>query len=55
LSIADNGHGLNGEVPASLKRRARLLKAKLKTESLASGGTQVTLQLKTRYSHKKIS
>jgi len=55
LSIADNGHGLNGEVPASLKRRARLLKAKLKTEGLASGGTQVTLQLKTRYSHKTTS
>jgi signal transduction histidine kinase len=55
LTITDNGHGLNGEVPSSLTRRARLLKSKLKTNSLSSGGTQVTLQLKTRYSHKKIS
>lgn len=55
LTITDNGHGLNGKIPSSLKRRARLLKAKLSTESLASGGTQVTLQLKTRYSHKTTS
>jgi signal transduction histidine kinase len=55
LTITDNGHGLNGEIPASLKRRAQLLKAKLNTESLTSGGTQVTLQLKTRYSHKTTS
>jgi signal transduction histidine kinase len=55
LTITDNGHGLNGETPSSLKRRARLLKAKLSTESLASGGTRVTLQLKTRYSQKTTS
>jgi len=55
LTIADNGHGLNGEVPASLKRRARLLKSTLTTESLASGGTRVTLQFKTRYAHKRKS
>jgi signal transduction histidine kinase len=55
LTITDNGHGLNGEIPSSLKRRARLLKAKLSTESLASGGTRVTLQFKTRYAHKRKS
>ncbi len=55
LTITDNGHGLNGEVPASLKRRARLLKSTLTTESLASGGTRVTLQFKTRYAHKRKS
>lgn len=55
LTIADNGNGLNGEIPASLKRRAKLLKAKLTTENLSSGGTQITLQLKTRYSHKTTS
>jgi signal transduction histidine kinase len=55
LTITDNGHGLNGEVPASLKRRAQLLKSTLITESLASGGTRVTLQFKTRYAHKRKS
>jgi signal transduction histidine kinase len=55
LTITDNGHGLNGEVPASLKRRARLLKSTLTTEGLASGGTRVTLQFKTRYAHKRKS
>lgn len=55
LTITDNGHGLNGEIPASLKRRARLLKAKLTTENLTNGGTRITLQLKTRYSHKTTS
>ena len=55
LTITDNGHGLNGEVPASLKRRARLLKSTLTTASLPSGGTQVTLQFKTRYAYKRKS
>ena len=55
LTITDNGHGLNGEVPASLKRRARLLKSTLTTESLPDGGTRVTLQFKTRYAHKRKS
>lgn len=55
LTITDNGHGLNGEVPASLKRRARLLKSTLTTESLPDGGTRITLQFKTRYAQKKTS
>jgi signal transduction histidine kinase len=52
LTITDNGDGVNGEVPASLKRRAQLLKAALQVESLPKGGTRVTFQLKTRYSHR---
>ena len=55
LTITDNGNGLNGEVPASLKRRARLLKSTLTTESLPNGGTRITLQFKTRYAHKRKS
>ena len=53
LTVTDNGHGLHGESPDSLKRRARLLKSTLTTESLPCGGTQVSLQFKTRYAHKR--
>jgi signal transduction histidine kinase len=48
LIIADNGHGLNGEVPQSLKRRARLLGAQVATQKSDTGGTQVRLYLKIR-------
>ena len=48
LSITDNGHGLTGEVPASLKRRARLLGAHVSTEKSESGGTRIVLKLKNR-------
>jgi signal transduction histidine kinase len=53
LSITDNGHGLadlpNGSgVPASLKRRARLLRAQVTAESPAEGGTRITLKLRMR-------
>jgi signal transduction histidine kinase len=45
LSISDNGKGLpEGTLPASLKRRARLLKAKLTTEAHPGGGTEITLR-----------
>ncbi|WP_372794923.1 sensor histidine kinase [Pontiella sp.] len=46
LSITDNGHGLRGDAPSSLKRRARLLGAKVTAESLEEGGTQITLHLR---------
>ncbi|MDF7799084.1 histidine kinase [Pontiellaceae bacterium B1224] len=52
LLITDNGRGLpdsmqNG-IPPSLKRRAKLLRAKLTVESPAEGGTRITLTLKPR-------
>jgi signal transduction histidine kinase len=48
LTIADNGHGLSGEVPPSLKRRARLLGAQVSVENPASGGTRISLHLRMR-------
>ncbi|MDF7808053.1 histidine kinase [Pontiellaceae bacterium B12219] len=48
LIIADNGHGMNGKVPASLKRRARLLGAQVIAEKPDSGGTCIILKLKIR-------
>ncbi|MGJ8676719.1 MAG: ATP-binding protein [Akkermansiaceae bacterium] len=55
LSVCDNGRGLN-ETPASLKRRARLLKGKLSAQVIdesdagqkSKGGTQITIKLKPR-------
>jgi signal transduction histidine kinase len=49
LTVCDNGKGLvGGQIPASLKRRARLLKANLTAECPSSGGTQITLRLRSR-------
>ncbi len=49
LTISDNGKGLSKEnIPASLKRRARLLKAKLSVEENSEGGTSVSVRLITR-------
>lgn len=52
MTISDNGRGLSdrdGEgVPYSLKRRARLLGAHIVTRISESGGTLITLKLKTR-------
>ena len=52
LTVADNGHGIhdpasNNGIPASLKRRARLLGAKLSMDHPVDGGTCITLKLKT--------
>ncbi|CAA6677746.1 MULTISPECIES: ATP-binding protein [unclassified Lentimonas] len=47
LSVSDNGQGVETS-PASLKRRARLLKAKLTVEPPADGGTTITLRLRHR-------
>jgi signal transduction histidine kinase len=52
LSVSDNGRGIfhpkvNG-IPKSLKRRARLLGAKLNVDSPENGGTRINLQLRTR-------
>jgi signal transduction histidine kinase len=47
LTVADNGKGTD-QVPASLERRARMLKAKLSVENPAEGGTKITLRLRRR-------
>ena len=51
LTISDNGKGLeaaNGMLPKSLKRRAKLLHAKVQVETPESGGTRIKLVLSTR-------
>jgi len=52
LTICDNGRGLEdfsaAGIPASLKRRARLLGAKVTVERSAGGGTCINLRLRTR-------
>lgn len=47
LTITDNGHGFTGEVPASLRRRARLLGASVVAERAEPNGTRIMLKLKT--------
>ena len=47
LTINDNGLGLDGGVPNSLKRRARLLGAKATVRNSTDGGTCVIVQLRT--------
>jgi signal transduction histidine kinase len=45
LTVCDNGKGIDTP-PTSLKRRARLLKAKLTIETPTSGGTKIILRMK---------
>jgi len=45
LTVSDNGQGVK-EVPASLRRRARLLRARVAVESPSDGGTCITLTLR---------
>jgi signal transduction histidine kinase len=47
LTVRDNGKGVT-TAPPSLKRRARLLKAKLSVTIPADGGTEITLRLRTK-------
>ena len=49
LIIIDNGSGLNGDIPPSLKRRARLLGGHLSTTPTSPSGTQIILQLRFNY------
>ncbi len=50
LSLTDNGRGLPGTlrngIPESLKRRARLLRAKIAVNTPAEGGTRISLTLR---------
>ena len=48
LTVLDNGHGLRGEIPRSLKRRARLLRAELAAANSGASGLQIQLRLKPR-------
>jgi signal transduction histidine kinase len=48
LTIADNGQGFVGDIPPSLKRRARILKGRVNTTASASGGTQISLTVRPR-------
>ncbi len=48
LQVADNGQGLQGAVPSSLKRRARLLDAQLEVGRSPEGGLQIHLRLRLR-------
>jgi signal transduction histidine kinase len=53
LVVSDNGHGIataesSNAVPASLKRRARLLGAKVSVEKQEPEGTNITLLLRVR-------
>jgi signal transduction histidine kinase len=48
LEVMDNGRGLDGRLPASLKRRARLLGAEVEAGSAEGGGARIVLRLKRR-------
>ena len=48
LEVTDNGRGLDGRVPASLKRRARLLGADVEAGSSEGKGARIVLRLKRR-------
>jgi signal transduction histidine kinase len=51
LTITDNGYGIDSskdQVPASIRRRARLLRSRVVAEHPAEGGTRITLSVKPR-------
>jgi signal transduction histidine kinase len=48
LTVSDNGRGLDGRVPASLRRRARLLGAEVTAGPASDKGTRIDLRLKRR-------
>ncbi len=48
LAVSDNGRGLDGQVPPSLKRRARLLGAEVETGPAETQGARIVLRLKIR-------
>lgn len=49
LTVSDNGRGLDGQVPPSLKRRARLLGAEVDVGAAEAGGSFLVLRLKRRW------
>jgi signal transduction histidine kinase len=48
FTVSDNGRGLDGQVPASLKRRARLLGAEVEVGPAGATGARIVLRLKNR-------
>jgi signal transduction histidine kinase len=48
FTVSDNGRGLDGQVPASLKRRARLLGAEVEAGPAGPAGAHIVLRLKNR-------
>ncbi|MEP2774486.1 MAG: histidine kinase [Luteolibacter sp.] len=48
LTVDDNGRGFSGETPTALKRRARLMGAKMRVEKSEMGGIQVSLRRRIR-------
>lgn len=48
LTILDNGHGLEGKIPSSLKRRARLLGGQVACTASSNEGTCITLKFQPR-------
>lgn len=48
FTVSDNGRGLDGRVPASLKRRARLLGAEVEAGPAGPAGARIVLRLKNR-------
>lgn len=48
LSVSDNGIGLNGVIPPSLKRRAQMMRGRIEVEQPTEGGSCVKLQLRTK-------
>lgn len=49
LAVADNGRGLAGQVPASLIRRARLLRAEVAAGPSDPNGTRIVLRIRRRW------
>ena len=48
LTVSDNGKGVSGRIPDSLRRRASLMGATLVSETPSAGGTSIQLTLRTR-------
>jgi signal transduction histidine kinase len=48
LTVSDNGIGLKGKIPPSLKRRAQLMRAKIRIENPAATGTRMMLKLRIK-------
>lgn len=48
LTVTDNGHGVSSDPPASLRRRSRLLGAKLETAPVEPNGFRIHLQFRIR-------
>lgn len=49
LTVTDNGRGLDGHIPSSLKRRARLFGADIQVRDADPAGSVIILKLKNRW------